>query len=171
MIISDKSKIILNKLISEKVIPETGQFEITEKMIDIAYNKYYVVKRSLKPSDVRYGRKIAGLNLMKLNIQRAEISEVSKLKSPKSNIKCGIVYIITNEAFPGYFKIGMTTDLESRLKSYQVYDPLQRYKVEHYNFVIDRRATEKMLLDRYNLDISAGEWITNKKVKMDIMEL
>jgi hypothetical protein len=175
MSISKKSRIVLNEMIKKKIIPETGDFDVTSYLIDCAFDEWnrlyhpnYTEK--LKPTAIRYGKKIAGINLMKLNLERIETTQI-KTKSKKTKIKCGVVYIITNESFPGYYKIGITMDLDSRLKTYQTYDPFKRYKVEHYSFVSNRAAIEKMLLDKFKLDISAGEWIQNEKIKKEIISL
>lgn len=175
MTISEKSRIVLNEMIKRKIIPETGEFDVTSCLIDYAldeWNRLYHpnYNEKLKPTAIRYGKKIAGINLMKLNLERIETTQIKK-KSNKTKLKCGIVYVITNEAFPGYYKIGMTMDLDSRLKTYQTCDPYKRYKVEHYAFVSDRSATEKMLLEKFKIDIVSGEWIQNEIIKQEIVSL
>lgn len=44
----------------------------------------------------------------------------------------GYIYIITNKSFPGWVKIGVTEDIESRLRTYQTSSPHRDYKVEYY---------------------------------------
>ena len=46
----------------------------------------------------------------------------------------GFLYIITNDVFKGFVKIGVTEDIESRLRVYQTSDPKRNYKVEYYIF-------------------------------------
>ena len=41
----------------------------------------------------------------------------------------GYLYIITNEAWPGWVKVGITENLQARLHTYQTCDPLRRYKL------------------------------------------
>jgi hypothetical protein len=176
MTISEKSRIVLNNMIKKKIIPEMGTFEVTSEFINYAFDEWNQLyhptySERLKPTAIRYGKKIAGINMMKLNIERTEQVSKIKVKSDKTNIKCGIVYLITNESFPGYYKVGITMDLDSRLKTYQTYDPFRRFKVEHYNFVSDRVAVEKYLLDKFKLDISSGEWINNEEIKSEIILL
>jgi len=174
--ISEKSRIILNEMVKDGSIPKVGTFEITQSLIEISYKKWCEkyhpnYSKRLTPSTIRYGKKIAGISLMKFNQERIESITIKKETKSKKDQQCGIVYIITNPAFPGHYKIGMTTDLDSRLKSYQTYDPLQRYKVEHYIFVTDRRKVEAHLLNHFKIDAAKGEWITNEEVKKKIIEL
>lgn len=44
----------------------------------------------------------------------------------------GYVYIISNENFPGFYKVGVTEDISRRLKYYQTSSPHRNYKVEYY---------------------------------------
>ena len=62
-------------------------------------------------------------------------------------MKSGYLYIVTNEAFPGWVKVGTTFSLNERLQTYQTGDPFRRYKVvyslQHPNF----REAEKRIKD------------------------
>ncbi len=51
--------------------------------------------------------------------------------SDKKN-KAGYVYIITNSAFDGYVKIGVTKNIKNRLRTYQTSSPFRDYKIEYY---------------------------------------
>ena len=55
------------------------------------------------------------------------------------------MYIISNDAFKGYYKIGITKNIKSRLRTYQTSSPHRNYKVEHYIFHEDCRAAEKQI--------------------------
>ena len=37
-------------------------------------------------------------------------------------MKAGYLYIVTNDAFPGFVKVGCTENLNSRLRAYQTSD-------------------------------------------------
>ena len=50
----------------------------------------------------------------------------------KQTKKDGFVYIISNSNFKGYYKIGVTHDIDARLRSYQTSSPFRNYKVEYY---------------------------------------
>ncbi len=42
--------------------------------------------------------------------------------------KEGYIYVISNINFPNYYKIGVTEDIKSRLRTYQTSSPLRNYK-------------------------------------------
>lgn len=69
----------------------------------------------------------------------------------------GYVYIISNPAFPGWFKIGSAKDAEKRLINYQTSSPLRDYKLENYYMTDNYREEERRILslfpDRNN------EWV------------
>lgn len=50
----------------------------------------------------------------------------------KQRKKDGYVYIISNTNFKGYYKIGVTHDIDERLRTYQTSSPFRNYKVEYY---------------------------------------
>ena len=55
---------------------------------------------------------------------------VSQTKSSRN--KEGYIYIISNINFSGYYKIGVTQDIDARLRTYQTSSPFRDYKVEYY---------------------------------------
>lgn len=64
-------------------------------------------------------------------------------------MKSGYLYIVTNEAFPGFVKVGCTDDLQSRLRAYQTSDPKRAYKlvfnIAHPDcFAAEKRIQESM---------------------------
>ena len=157
--ITETEKRILDVLVFEGKLP-IHQFEITEEHI-IAYMHAYVhilKKKSFKldTSDYRYSRKLAGLTLLKY------------LQSLDKNVKdqnAGFVYVIENPSFPEHYKIGMTVDLETRLDTYQTYDPYRKFKINRYEFVLNRRHTEKLILNSFGISIENGEWVKRNKVE------
>lgn len=46
----------------------------------------------------------------------------------------GYLYIITNENFPGWVKVGVTKDLDARLNNYQTASPYRNYKLVYSIF-------------------------------------
>ena len=61
----------------------------------------------------------------------------------------GYLYIITNNAWPGYIKVGVTKNLKSRLKSYQTCSPYRdyvlRYSLYHPDYLVaERRIKDTM---------------------------
>ena len=148
---NENIKRTLDLLLYEKLLPDTCLFDITEFHIK-KYIEYYsnIHGKGNKKYDESYARKLAGLNLLKYKIS---------LGASYKNSKEGLIYVIENSAFDGYQKIGMTIDLVQRLKSYQTYDPLKRYRITHYDFVLNRKHTEEKILNSFNVDIESGEWI------------
>ncbi len=169
-----KSKLVIEKLIDTGFIPEFGEFDITEDLVDnyqsIYKSLYEKVGVKLTSGNRNYARKLAGIFLMKENQER--LSHIEKVKIIKSKYKnnCGIVYVISNPSFPNSYKVGMTKNLESRLKSYQTYDPNRQFKVEHYRFVEDARLTEKKILADFKFSITKGEWIKGENIKKHFIE-
>lgn len=60
-------------------------------------------------------------------------------------MKPGYLYIITNPAFEGFVKVGVTDNIDSRLRTYQTSDPKRAYKMEFYIFHPDCYAAEKRI--------------------------
>jgi hypothetical protein len=54
----------------------------------------------------------------------------------------GAVYVITNDAWDGWVKVGKAGDAEDRLKGYQTGDPHRSYMLKHYVTVDDRHTSE-----------------------------
>ena len=99
-------------------------------------------------SNKKYALKLAGLNLQKV---------------VNSNY-FGFIYCITNPAYTGYVKIGITNNVRKRLASYQTYDPYRSFKLECYRFVYDKRLVEKTLLQVYKTTLDKGEWVSDMSV-------
>jgi predicted GIY-YIG superfamily endonuclease len=57
----------------------------------------------------------------------------------------GFVYIISNSNFPTYYKVGVTQNINKRLKSYQTSSPYRNYKIEYYIFHSDCYKAEKQI--------------------------
>lgn len=158
---------IFYEMIESGLIPHNGVFDITDSMKEYyisSYSKYSGSGDIKTNSNKNYALKLAGLSLLKLNLQREEIEEV-KIKKSKVKTNSGIVYLISNPAFDGFIKIGMTKNLVNRLRSYQTYDPMKRYKVEHYRVVENAREEEKYYLTHHKINLAKGEWVYKENVK------
>ena len=170
----NKSNDVIKTLIKKNFISEVGEFKITEQLIDeyqSIYKLLYETKgKLLKNSNKKYARKLAGIFLMQENQRRLSLEEKTKLSKVKYNDNCGIVYVISNNSFPGCYKVGITKNLETRLNSYQTYDPYRSYKIEHYRFVKDARNTETEILKHFNFSIVKGEWIKDENVKIHFIK-
>jgi hypothetical protein len=82
----------------------------------------------------------------------------------------GWVYIITNEAWPEWVKVGMADDPEKRLSGYQTSSPMRDYALfEAYN-VGDRRAAEKAAHDILKGTYTKkGEWFKCNPAVADVL--
>jgi predicted GIY-YIG superfamily endonuclease len=162
-----KDQAVIENLIKHGFIPEFGTFEVTHDIIDAFYDEYghqYArTTKKIKSNNIRYAKKLAALSLIKLNEKRREIVEVPIKKNPTS--KSGFVYVISNEAFPDFYKIGITRNVKTRLNTYQTCDPLRRYKIEHYIFHNDIRKEEKRILQEHRINAMIGEWIPKARYK------
>lgn len=69
------------------------------------------------------------------------VSDDSKI----SLVKSGYLYIVSNMAFPGFLKVGVTEDIKSRLRTYQTSDPKRAYKMEFFIFHPDAYTAEKKI--------------------------
>ncbi len=96
--------------------------------------------------------------------ERAQINE-SKRVPKKSNM-----YLITNEAWVGFVKIGRATDVQARLKSYQTSSPLRDYKIEFSVEVLDVHGIERFLYNKYEM---INEWTKAdvEDIKNDLIKL
>lgn len=75
-------------------------------------------------------------------------------------MKSGYLYIITNPAHVGWVKVGVTSDIKSRLRTYQTSDPSRCYKIEYYIHHPDVYKAEKQvreLMEPFALRIK-NEW-------------
>lgn len=83
----------------------------------------------------------------------------------ESDDKHGYIYIIENEAWPGWLKIGKANNLQKRLSNYQTYSPHRDYKLLYGVMVKDYHIKEQLLLDKINESnkIIKNEWIFCKK--------
>jgi len=78
----------------------------------------------------------------------------------KQRSKEGFIYIISNSAFPNFYKIGVTNDIKSRLRTYQTSSPHRDYRIEYYIqhpdcYVAEQRIKEMM--KHFALEIR-NEW-------------
>jgi hypothetical protein len=162
----EKARKIFSMMIKNGLIPEKGQFEITDRLIDISYkignSLHKKSERKRSPSDIRLHKKIAGINFLHLNNERAEIENKNIFVKKQTVIQhSGILYIIENTSFPDHIKVGITKNLNKRLANYQTYDPHRNFKILKYIFVQNVRDEEKYLLNKYKIkDVFTGEWLT-----------
>ena len=83
-----------------------------------------------------------------------------KFVSKKIKKREGYLYIITNSSFPGFVKVGVTENIESRLRNYQTADPKRSYKVEFFVYHPDAYGAEKRIKEmmKYFALSQKNEW-------------
>lgn len=72
----------------------------------------------------------------------------------------GYLYIIVNESFPGWVKVGTTDNLKHRLHTYQTGDPHRKYIVVysvHHPKYREAETKIKETMKAFALEIK-GEW-------------
>lgn len=159
--------VIFYEMVEEGIMPKFGIFDITSQMKEkytSLYSKHSGKGNIKTSSNKNYALKLAGISLLKLSKQREEVRESIK-KTPTEKSKSGIVYLISNPAFEEFLKIGMTQNLVNRLRSYQTYDPMRRFQVEHYRVVENAREEEKYYLTHHKINLAKGEWVYKQNVK------
>lgn len=90
-------------------------------------------------------------------------------------LKGPCVYIITSNSLKNYYKLGSSTNIIQRLKSYHTHTPGQVY-VEHVQYFYDKKAmilAEKLLhysLDK-NREYSNKEWFKIDSLSIPVEKL
>ena len=72
----------------------------------------------------------------------------------------GHVYVVSNPAWEGWYKIGKAIDAQDRCKGYQTSSPLRDYVLEYSDTFDDRNRAERMTHDKarkLSVD-NNGEW-------------
>ena len=95
----------------------------------------------------------------------------SSLENYESSTE-GEVYIVTNQAWKGWIKIGMAIEAEDRLKNYQTSSPLRDFKLKFKKYFDNRRVAElhAHTLCAKKADKRKGEWFKlDIKIAKDII--
>jgi len=79
-------------------------------------------------------------------IRKERDAILATLKNKQCGIKKGYLYLLTNPAWPGYFKVGKSLDYEERVDSYQTGAPFRDYKRHYKSKVFDNRTKAENLL-------------------------
>lgn len=163
----DFEKRIFETLSYMKSFPESGIFQIEERHLDeyiTVYGEIFNTKdKDLKRHERSFARKLAGRNFVRFLVEDRH--------AKFNDINAGMVYMISNPSFPDHVKIGMTLDIIDRLEQYQTYDPFRKFKIEKYNFVLDRKAKERQILSHPDLFREQGEWIKKENSEKIFLDL
>jgi asparagine N-glycosylation enzyme membrane subunit Stt3 len=87
--------------------------------------------------------------------------EISKQTLKQYNKqKDGYVYVISNPAWKGWYKVGMAVDSQDRCGSYQTSSPYRDYRLEFSKYFLNRKVAEEIaheVIGEISLDRN-GEW-------------
>ncbi|WP_367177444.1 GIY-YIG nuclease family protein [uncultured Bartonella sp.] len=68
------------------------------------------------------------------------------------------MYVITNDAWKGYSKIGRSVDLRSRFRTYQTASPFRDYQLYYYRWFPDVCLAERTFAHQLAGMRQDGEW-------------
>jgi hypothetical protein len=88
-----------------------------------------------------------------LEISRNALRQYNKQKD-------GYVYMISNPAWKGWYKVGMAVDSQDRCGSYQTSSPHRDYRLEYSKYFLNRKVAEEIaheVISEISLDRN-GEW-------------
>lgn len=161
--VSDQNLITLQHMIHQELIPDKGNFDVTEDLL-FKHREIYTSfgKGKTKNCQLIKSRRYAGLGFLYLKKYRG---------IPAKDINERIIYLIKNPAWTEHIKIGITTDLNKRLGSYQTYDPLRAYSVSSYEFILGKNKFEKDLIKDYSNKEDKGEWVSNVTAEELILDI
>jgi hypothetical protein len=83
---------------------------------------------------------------------------VSRRTETRRNHGGGYLYVITNPAWPGHVKIGRTTNVTSRHRTYQTASPFRDYLLYYARWFPDVCSAERTLRQIYPGHRINGEW-------------
>jgi len=122
--------------------------------IDISFKAYDLVRERLKKEvnqDLNnWGKRV------NYTTEVPKYDDIGKKES-------GYVYIISNPAFKGKYKIGIASDPKKRLNSYQTSDPARNFKLVYSKKTPKYKEIEKHIIDNYE---SEYEWVKGKLEKI-----
>lgn len=80
-------------------------------------------------------------------------------KDLRRNKGGGFLYVMTNPAWPYYSKVGRTTNLLSRYRSYQTASPYRDFLLYYYRYFQNIWAVERHFFQTFKQCERRGEWL------------
>jgi adenine specific DNA methylase Mod len=86
---------------------------------------------------------------------------LKKYQDSKTKYSSGYVYLVTNEAWPDWIKVGRAINTKTRLKAYQTSSPLRDYEILIKHKCTNTQKLESILLEdiKEHADEFRGEWL------------
>ena len=119
--------------------------------IDVSHKAYDLVRERLErevPTDLFRGEP----NFQTSPPKRTDSGITHKDKK--------FIYVISNKKYPGEYKVGIATDVNKRLGSYQTSDPNRGFKVEFKSETHQYREIEDFIHEKYE---NKHEWVRGNK--------
>jgi len=118
---------------------------------------------------------------MKL-IDKDETQRVQEIKLQKLNLKMtklnapdkGFIYLVTSPSFEGWVKLGQTSNVKTRYRSYNHANPRKDFKLDCYKEVENKYRAELLLIEElkeFSIKSSGREWfkVKNKNKVINII--
>ena len=119
--------------------------------IDVSVTAYELVKQ-------RLNNEIANTFFNWNEDIHFEIEPPIRTDEGKDSLLKKHVYVISNESYPNDYKVGIASDVNKRLNSYQTSDPKRRYKIE-FSLLTDKfREIEKAVHGNPSFEVR-HEWV------------
>ena len=116
--------------------------------IDVSIKAYELVQQRLKKEVVNPLYKDKDLHFSTAPPKRTDIGA--------TYVEQKYVYVISNSAYPGEYKVGIAKDWKARLNSYQTSDPNRGYKLEYKLLTPHFRAIEQHVHEAFE---NKHEWV------------
>ncbi len=119
--------------------------------IDVSVKAYELVQERLQKEVANPNNLLQYKNEIHFSTQapkRTDIGEAYQLKK--------WLYVISNQSYEGEYKVGIASDWQKRLNSYQTSDPNRGYKIEYKKQSTRFRALGKHIHDSFE---SRHEWV------------
>ena len=120
--------------------------------IDVSIKAYELVKERLHADVNHHGQ----LSLDSPEHIDIKFSTVPPVRNEEQLMESKWVYVISNDAFDGEYKVGIATNWKSRLNSYQTSDPNRAYKLEFKILTPNYREIEAMVHEHFD---NRHEWV------------
>ena len=86
---------------------------------------------------------------------------LKQYQDSKTKYSNGYVYLVTNDAWPDWVKVGRAINTKTRLKAYQTSSPLRDYEIVVRHKCTNTQKLEAILLEHMkdHAEDSQGEWL------------
>ena len=118
----------------------------------------------MKHTDKDKAQRLQEIKLQKLNLK------MTKLNAPDK----GFVYLVTSPSFEGWVKLGQSSNVETRYRSYNHANPRKDFKLDCYREVENKYRGELLLIEelkKVSIKASGREWfkVKNKNKVINIV--